>query len=188
MKKSHFLGQIPNFYRKLVFWGEMEYLSDGWMKMESFFLCQEHFWNHGMLTDFKNPDTKKTDFHCNYYYHLPPNTSQQRLSPSLGNERKLSATNGVDHSIFAATGLHHEFGITRLSNTFIREYGHLQATHFYKRLQEWYRPLPSKGRSQKKTGKCGNFDKKKILEVYPNLTSFVIWPRRFRHAKFIFRC
>ena len=115
------------------------------LKMESFFLCQEHFWNHGMLTYFKNPDTKKTDFHCNYYYHLPPNTSQQRLSPSLGNERKLSATNGVDHSIFAATGLHHEFGITRLSNTFIREYGHLQATHFYKRLQEWYRPLPSKG-------------------------------------------
>ena len=41
----------------------------------------------------------------------------------------------------------------------------------------------------KKTGKCGNFEKKKRGGgVYPNPTSFVIWPSDFWYAKFILRC
>ena len=41
--------------------------------------------------------------------------------------------------------------------------------------------------STKKTGKCGNLEKTGG-GVYPNPTSFVIWPSGFLHAKFILRC
>ena len=54
--------------------------------------------------------------------------------------------------------------------------------HFHS--QTWFRDV-----SPQKNGKMWEFwRRKKQGGVYPNLTSFVIWPRRFRHAKFIFRC
>ena len=43
------------------------------------------------------------------------------------------------------------------------------------------------GMSAKKTWKCGNFEKTGV-GVYPNPTSFVIWPSDIWHAKFILRC
>ena len=54
----------------------------------------------------------------------------------------------------------------------------------------FWRPLSSsspKGRWQKKHGKMWEFWKNRG-GVYPNPTSFVIWPSVFWHAKFILRC
>ena len=49
--------------------------------------------------------------------------------------------------------------------------------------------LQSKGRSPpKKNGKMWEFWKNRGGGVYPNPTSFVIWPSGFWHAKFIHRC